>query len=97
MASTIYVHISAYDEPNIGVMECNPQDGIKAELLKEILESHFDVECKIIDIQPNPNEGLERWTAQVVVDVQDWKERTPAWETKGNYEITLARTWVYHL
>ena len=84
MAKNIYLHISAFDEPNIGVMECNPTDGVDCLLLQRILIEHFDVDCQIVEIKPNRQEGKNKW----VVDV---------WVDNYNLDVYLEPIFIYHL
>lgn len=83
-----YLHITAEDEPDIAVIEYDKKKGLDLDLLKIILEEHFDVECKIVEVKPNDFDEY-KFVANVIVDVEEHKKPT--------HNIWLERTFVYHL
>lgn len=86
MGKSIYLRITAFEEPNIGVMECDPDKGVDKELLKRILEEHFAVECTVKSVKLNSVDEEQRYVA--VVDVDEWDQKLT---------INLDPTWVYPL
>lgn len=86
MGKSIYLRITAFDEPNIGVMECDPDKGVDKELLARILEEHFAVECTVKSVKLRSVEEEQKYEA--VVDVDEWDQKL---------KIRLDPTWVYPL
>jgi hypothetical protein len=86
--SKLYLHITADDEPNIGVMELASKSQPDLNLLKTILEEHFDVECKIVEIKQNQF-GEHKWVCNVIVDTEE--------HNKPTHNVWLERTFVYPL
>ena len=85
---TIFLNVSCPDNPDIGVIEVNPTKGIDSELLKVVLEEHFDCECAVIGIINANDIDTFNYTAIVKIDVTDC-----------NYDerITFERAFVYLL
>lgn len=81
-----YLQVTGEEEPNIAVMQYNGTE-LYLDLLKIILEEHFDVECKICEVKANKFDKF-KFDCTVIVDTER--------HNKPTHEIWLERAFVYN-